>query len=117
MMMRQAYQKTAIWMVAIFLVGMGTGFFGCDGNGGEAIGGPERIIETFLIQENTFFLRTDLDPDITVSDGATIYRLQSQGRVTFKMVGTDSSRTLLLESQDLIIERPGALLITVLMEF
>ena len=114
--MRQAYQKTAMLIVAIFFVGMGIGLIGCDGSGGNAEAAPERRAETFFIQDQTFILRADSDPDITVSDGATVYRLQSLGRVTFTVLG-GGSRTFLLDPQDLVIERPEVQSVTVLTEF
>jgi hypothetical protein len=114
--MRQAYQKTAWSIVAIFFVGMGIGLIGCDGGGGNAEAAPERRAETFFIQDNSFILRADSNPDITVSDGATVYRLESQGRVSFTVLG-GNGRTLLLDPQDLVIERPGVQSVTVVREF
>lgn len=114
--MRQAYEKRVWLIVAIFFVGMGIGLIGCDGGGGNAEAAPERRAETFFIQDNTFILRADSDPNITVSDGATVYRLESQGRVSFTILGGEA-RTVLLDPQDLVIERPNVQSVTVVREF
>ena len=77
---------------------------------------PTRRAETFFIQDNSFVLRSDSDPEITVSDGATVYRLQSAATVLFTVLGETVTRTITLAANDLVIERPGVQSLTLVRE-
>jgi hypothetical protein len=77
---------------------------------------PTRKAETFIIQDNTFVIRSDSDPDITVNDTATVYRMVSSGTVFFTVLGETSTRTIPLVANDLVVERPSVQAVTVLRE-
>jgi hypothetical protein len=83
---------------------------------GKANANPARRAETFFIQDNTFVLKSDSDAEITVSDTATLYKLQSPATVFFTVVGDTATRSIILAANDLVIERPGVPSVTLVRE-
>jgi hypothetical protein len=83
---------------------------------GKANANPARRAETFFIQENSFVLRSDSDAEITVSDTATVYKLQSRATVFFAVLGDTATRSIILAANDLVIERPGVQAVTLVRE-
>jgi hypothetical protein len=89
---------------------------GCgSGSGSQALAAPDYRIETFIIEDNTFFLRSDTEPNIAVDDGTTTYTLNSSSTVSFtQLPSTDRSFTL--RAGDIVIERPGSQTLTLVRE-
>ena len=114
-MIRLLYQKTpgkTVCLACASLLLLGLAPVGCDG-GDNAEAAADWTSQTFLIFPESFFLRTSSKPTITISDGATEYTLNSSGTVNF--TETDgSARSMSLDSDEIIIERPGSGAVTVI---
>lgn len=76
-----------------------------------SIGGVKQI-DTFVIDPGSFQLRSRILPVIEIQEGATIYTLLTDGNLQFKPVGS-TVRTLALDRDDLVIERPDSGALTV----
>jgi hypothetical protein len=63
---------------------------------------------------NTFEIRSDTDPSITVTGEATRYTLVDDGRVLFTANDSTGDRNIVLDPDDIVIERPIANAVTVL---
>ena len=105
----------ALLAIAVFC---GLTLSGCKSAPGEAEAqtpGTQRgqRIETFVIDPESFSLLTNRPPTVEVSDHATIYTLQSDGDVTFQR-SSASTKTIDLDPDDIVIERPFAGTVTVI---
>ncbi len=79
----------------------------------EAQAQAERGMRTYDIVPNTFEIRSDTDPTIVVTGEATKYTLVDDGRVLFTANDTTGNRNIVLEIDDIVIERPIASSVTV----
>jgi hypothetical protein len=110
--------RTAAALLAI-AVFCGLTLMGCKSNPGEAEAQTSvttqraQQIETFVIAPETFALLTNQPPTVEVSDQATTYTLQSDGNVTFTLLGA-TTKTIDLDPEDMVIERPFAGTVTVI---
>jgi hypothetical protein len=73
----------------------------------------ERGVRTYEIVPNTFQLRSDTDPTIIVYGEATKYTLVDDGRVLFTANDATGNRNIVLDPDDIVIERPIANSVTV----
>jgi hypothetical protein len=112
-MIGRLYEKTPWKTVCAFLVALGLALAGCNSGGGDAVAAQGRIIETFTIDPNSFLLLTDSTPNIAVSDETTEYTPTSNGTVSFTLT-TGAGRSFNLDPNEIVIERPGAGVVTVI---
>jgi len=98
--------------IVVLLLGLYLG--GC-GNVdlGEVQAQTDRGVRTYEILPNTFELRSDTDPTIILTGEATKYTLVDDGRVLFTANDATGDRNIVLEQNDIIIERPIANSVTV----
>ncbi len=100
-----------IWTLAcVVFIAFGLALGGCGSgfNGtGDAEAAERRLIETFIIEPDTFVLTTDSTPTIEVKNGTTVYTLTSNGTLVFS---TDAfvDRLIRLKIDDMVIERPAS---------
>jgi hypothetical protein len=73
----------------------------------------ERGVRTYDIVPNTFQLQSNTDPTIVVTGEATRYILVDDGRVIFTANDTTGNRNIVLDPDDIVIERPMANSVTV----
>jgi hypothetical protein len=101
-----------ITCIVVLLLGL---FLGGCGNVDleEAQAQTDRGVRTYEIVPNTFELRSDTDPTIIVSGEATKYTLVDDGRVLFTANDATGDRNIVLEQNDIVIERPIANSVTV----
>ncbi|HEY7708804.1 MAG TPA: hypothetical protein VIG57_02105 [Candidatus Entotheonella sp.] len=110
--------RTAAALLAI-AVFCGLTLMGCKSNPGEAEAQTSvttqrgQQIETFVIDPESFALLTNQPPTVEISDQATTYTLQSDGNVTFTLLGA-TTKTIALDPEDMVIERPFAGTVTVI---
>ena len=89
---------------------------GCSSGEAQQIGElASKEIRTFAIDIETFFMQTDNPPDVNVKDEATVYTMKSDGELSFQTAGGATS-TIDLDRDDIVIERPGAGTITVIVD-
>jgi hypothetical protein len=106
----------ALLVIAVFC---GLTLIGCKSNPGEAEAQTSvttqrgQQIETFVIAPESFALLTNQPPTVEISDQATTYTLQSDGNVTFTLSDA-TTRTIALDPEDMVIERPFAGTVTVI---
>ncbi len=112
----QLYEK-AIWTLAcVVFVAFGLALGGCgsDFNGtGDAEAAERRLIETFIIEPDTFVLTTDSTPTIEVKNGTTVYTLTSDGTLAFS-TNAFVDRLIGLKTGDIVIERPASGIMTLI---
>ena len=117
-------REGTVWKITFIVVlVLGLSFAGCGeslldpgggGGGGEAQAQVfERGVKTYDIVPNTFQLQSNTDPTIVVNSEATKYTLVDDGRVIFTANDTTGDRSILLDSGDIVIERPMANSVTV----
>jgi hypothetical protein len=70
-------------------------------------------VRTYEILPNTFELQFDTDPTIIVTGDVTKYTLVDDGRVLFTANDVTGNRNIVLEIDDVVIERPIANAVTV----
>ena len=94
---------------------------GCSSGGSSGVAEAQQVvslqnkrIETFIIDVDSFVLKTDNPPDLEVRDSATVYVIQSDGDVTFQPSDGSPQMTLNLELNDVVIERPDVGTLTVM---
>lgn len=75
-------------------------------------GGQGKLAQTYAIDPASFELVSQAAPAIEVRDGVTIYTLTASGTVSFNALDA-GARTIEVNSNDLIIERPAAGSVTV----
>jgi hypothetical protein len=75
-------------------------------------GGQGKLAQTYAIDPASFELVSQAAPAIEVKDGVTIYTLTASGTVTFHALDA-GARTIEVDANDLIIERPAAGSVTV----
>ena len=73
----------------------------------------DRGVRTYDIVPNTFQLQSNTDPTIVVSGEATQYTLVDDGRVIFTANDVTGDRNIVLDPNDIVIERPMANSVTV----
>ena len=73
----------------------------------------DRGVRTYDIVPNTLQLQSDTDPTILVNGEATQYTLVAEGRVIFTANDTTGNRNIVLDADDIVIERPIANSVTV----
>jgi hypothetical protein len=96
-----------VLVLGLFLVGCGNVDLE------EAQAQDERGMRTYDIVPNTFEIRSDTDPTIVVTGEATKYTLVDDGRVLFTANDSTGNRNIVLEIDDIVIERPIASSVTV----
>jgi len=99
-----------ITFIVVFVLGLSLGACG-NVDRGEAQQ-FDRGIRTYDIVPNTLQLQSVTDPTIVLSGEATKYTLVDDGRVIF--VANDGSRNIVLDPDDIVIERPMANSVTVI---
>jgi hypothetical protein len=108
--------KGIVWKIAfivVFVLGLSLG--GCGNvDQGEAQVLFERGMRTYDIVPNTFQLQSDTDPTIAVTGEATKYTMVDNGRVLFTANDTTGNRNIVLDLDDIVIERPMANSVTVI---
>ena len=111
-MVVQKNSRSTVWkftFIVVLVLGLSLG--ACNVDEGKAQATFERGMKTYDIVPNTFLLQSDTDPTIAVSGEATQYTLVDSGRVIF--TATDGNRTIALDPDDIVIERPLANSVTV----
>jgi len=73
----------------------------------------DRGVRTYDIVPNTFELRSNTDSTLVVTGEATKYTLVDDGRVIFTANDPTGARNIVLDPNDIVIERPMANSITV----
>lgn len=107
------YEKTAWKMACVSFFVLCLALGGCNSVGRDAEAVQSRIIETFTIDPNSFFLLADSAPSIVVSDGTTEYILTSSGSVSFTLTN-GTGRSFNLDPNEIVIERPASGVVTVI---
>ena len=112
MVVRKNSGGTAWKITFIVVLVLGLSLGACNVDDGRAQG-FDRGVRTYDIVPNTLQLQSDTDPTILVSGEATQYTLVAEGRVIF--TGNDSTgyRNIVLDADDIVIERPIANSVTV----
>jgi hypothetical protein len=101
-----------ITCIVVLLLGLLWG--GCSLNDQwEAQAQVGRGVRTYEILPNTFELQSDTDPTIIVTGEATKYTLVDDGRVLFTANDATGDRNIVLEPDDIVIERPIADSVTI----
>ena len=101
-----------ITFIVVLVLGLSLGACG-NGDQGEAQAQIGRGVRTYEIISNTFQLRFDTDPTIVVTGEATQYTLVDDGRVLFTANDATGARNIVLEPDDIVIERPMADSVTI----
>jgi hypothetical protein len=102
-----------VTFIVVLVLGISLG--GCGNvDQGEAQVVFERGVRTYDIVPNTLQLQSDTDPTIVITGEATKYTLVNNGRVLFIANDTTGSRNIVLDSDDIVIERPMANSVTVI---
>ena len=73
----------------------------------------DQLIRTYLIDPTTFVIEADALVMVTVSAHATLYQLQSDGKVRFTTPADGRALAFNLEEGDQVIERPDSGYVTV----
>ena len=73
----------------------------------------DRGVRTYDIVPNTLQLQSNTNPDIVVTGEATQYTLVDEGRIIFTANDTTGNRNIVLDPDDIVIERPLANAVTV----
>ena len=107
------YEKKVWKTVCVSFFMLGLALAGCNSVGKDAEAAQSRIIETFTIDPNSFFLLADSAPNIVVSDGTTEYVLTSSGSVSFTLTN-GSGLSFNLDPNEIVIERPASGVVTVI---
>ncbi len=107
------YEKTVWKMACVSLFVFSLALGGCNSAGRDAEAAQSRIIETFIIEPNTFYLLADSEPNIVISDGATEYILASSGSISFTLT-SGTGRSFNLDPNEIVIERPASGVVTVI---
>ncbi len=103
-----------VLVLGLSLAGCGESFLDPGGGGGEAQAQVfERGVRTYDIVPNTFQLQSNTDPSILVSGEATRYIMVDDGRVIFTANDVTGDRNIVLDRDDIVIERPTANSVTV----
>jgi len=117
-MARRLDERIGIKIACIFFLALSLPIIGCSGNGSgvegtaNAQGANPRLIQTFTYIDTTdFTLTTDDEPTIEIFAGATKYTLNSGGTLSFR--STQGQVDLSLVINDIVIERPDLLRVTV----
>lgn len=108
-------QEGSAWKITcivVLLLGLYLG--GCGDVGLEEVQAQVgRGVRTYEIVPNTFELRSDTDPTIVVTGEATKYTLVDDGRVLFTANDATGNRNIVLDPDDIVIERPAADSVTI----
>ena len=110
-MVVQKNSRSTVWkftFIVVLVLGLSLG--ACNVDDGRAQG-FDRGVRTYDIVPNTLQLQSNTNPDIIVTGDATQYTLVDDGRVIF--TATDGNRTIALDPDDIVIERPLANSVTV----
>ena len=113
-MVVQKNSRSTVWkftFIVVLVLGLSLG--ACNVDEGKAQATFERGMKTYDIVPNTFLLQSDTDPTIAVSGEATQYTLVDSGRVIFTANDTTGNRSIVLDPDDIVIERPLANSVTV----
>ena len=108
-------RKSIVWKITctvVLLLGLYLG--GCDVDWEKVEAQTERGVRTYEILPNTFELRSDTDPTITVTGEAKKYTLVDDGRVLFTANDATGDRNIVLDPNDIVIERSIANSVTVI---
>ena len=100
-----------ITFIVVLVLGLSLGACGNVDRGEAQV--FERGVRTYDIVPNTFQLQSNTDPTIVVTGEATQYTLVDDGRVIFTANDTTGNRNIVLDPDDIVIERPMANSVTV----
>jgi hypothetical protein len=100
-----------ITFIVVLVLGLSLGACGNVDEGEAQV--FERGVRTYDIVPNTFELRSNTDPTIVVTGEATKYTLVDDGRVIFTANDPTGNRNIVLDPDDIVIERPMANSVTV----
>ena len=100
-----------ITFIVVLVLGLSLGACGNVDRGEAQV--FERGVRTYDIVPNTFQLQSNTDPTIVVTGEATKYTLVDDGRVIFTANDTTGNRNIVLDPDDIVIERPMANSVTV----
>ena len=100
-----------ITFIVVLVLGLSLGACGNVDRGEAQV--FERGVRTYDIVPNTFQLQSNTDPTIVVTGEATKYTLVDDGRVIFTANDTTGNRNIVLDPDDIVIERPTANSVTV----
>ena len=101
-----------ITFIVVLVLGLSLGACGNVDRGEAQV--FERGIRTYDIVPNTLQLQSDTNPTIVLSGEATKYTLVEDGKVIFVANDTTGSRNIVLDPDDIVIERPMANSVTVI---
>lgn len=102
-----------ITFTVVLVLGLSLG--GCGNvDRGEAQVVFERGVRTYDMVPNTFQLQSDTDPTMVVTGDATKYTLVDNGRVLFTGNDATGNRNIVLDPDDMVIERPIANSVTII---
>jgi hypothetical protein len=88
-------------------------FAGCSIGPEHAKAGQRKRIETFAVLATSVLLLADTAPTVEATEGSTKYTLQSAGSINFRLE-TGADQSFALEAGEVVIERPGAGLLTIM---
>ena len=111
-MVVQKDSRSTVWkitFIVVLVLGLSLGACGDVDEGRAQV--FDRGVRTYDIVPNTLQLQSNTNPDIIVTGDATQYTLVDDGRVIF--TATDGNRTIALDPDDIVIERPLANSVTV----
>jgi hypothetical protein len=100
-----------ITFIAVLVLGLSLGACGNVDVGEAQV--FDRGIRTYDVVPNTLQLQSNTNPDIIVTGEATQYTLVDDGRVIFTANDTTGNRNIVLDPDDIVIERPLANSVTV----
>ena len=101
-------KRTVRGLFAVGAIGTALALGGCSLGGNDAEAQTSLRIETFLIEPDSLVILVDSPPTIEVDGEATVYTITSDGTLTFDLAGGATSPTLVLDANDILIERPGS---------
>ena len=113
-MVVQENSGVTVWkitFIVVLVLGLSLGACGNIDQGEAQV--FDRGVRTYDIVPNTLQLQSDTNPNIIVTGEATQYTLVGEGRVIFTANDTTGNRNIVLDPDDVVIERPMANAVTV----
>ncbi|MCG6982497.1 MAG: hypothetical protein LJE88_13930 [Deltaproteobacteria bacterium] len=113
-MVVQKDSRSTVWkitFIVVLVLGLSLGACGDVDEGRAQV--FDRGVRTYDIVPNTLQLQSNTNPDIIVTGDATQYTLVDDGRVIFTANDATGNRNIVLDPDDIVIERPMANSVTV----
>ena len=113
-MVVQKNSGSTVWkitFIVVLVLGLSLGACGNVDQGQAQV--FDRGVRTYDIVPNTLQLQSDTNPTILVNGEATQYTLVDDGRVIFTANDNTGQRIIVLDPDDIVIERPMANSVTV----